>query len=77
MVSRLVSRHNNLSNKTGDPALAAMTCTVVVHFEWGARFPKRKFQDWLESLPEDAKIRFTGISNGKPYFEATWKEERA
>jgi hypothetical protein len=73
----MASRHHNLSNKNGDPALAAITCTVTVHFDPSqTAFPKRKFQDWLESLPEEAKIEFTGTRSGSFHFEATWKEER-
>jgi hypothetical protein len=73
----MASRHHNLSNKNADPARATVACTVTVTFDqYQGAFPKRKFQDWLEALPEDAKIKFTGTRAGKPYFEATWKEAR-
>jgi len=71
-----MSRHQNLSNPNAEPARAEIDITCTVHFDWQGPFPKRKLQEWLESLPEEAKIRFTGISSGKPYFEASWKESR-
>lgn len=72
------SRHSNLTNPASEPehAPVEVTCTVTFDMFSGAKFPKKKFERWLASLPDTAKIRFTGISSGKPYFEASWTEER-
>lgn len=71
------SRHSNLSNPASEPAKAPVTVTCTVHYDPGyAAFPKRKFQEWLESLPEEARITFQGTTSGKPHFTATWEETR-
>lgn len=71
------TRHHNLSNPDCEPARAAVKVECTVHFDqYRGPFPKRKFQDWLESLPEQAKVEFTGFLSGKPQFTASWMEER-
>lgn len=71
------SRHSNLTNPNSEPEHAPVTVACEVHFDpYQGAFPRTKLVRWLESLPEDAKIQFTGIRSGKPHFEATWKETR-
>lgn len=71
------SRHSNLSNPNSEPEHAPIEVNCTVHFDpYQGAFPRNKLIRWLESLPEDAKIKFTGISSGKPHFTATWKETR-
>lgn len=70
-------RDNNLSNKDSSPAHTVLHVSTTVHFDpYQGKFPKAKLIEWLNSLPDDAKITFTGLAQGKPHFEATWKEDR-
>lgn len=71
------SRHSNLSNPNGEPEHAPLEVSCMIHFDqYQGGFPRTKLIRWLESLPENAKIKFSHVSRGKPHFEATWKEER-
>ena len=73
----MASRHSNLSNPDCEPAKAPLAITCTVHFDpYHGAFPKRKLQEWLASLPEEAKVEFTGVQSGKPFFTASWKEDR-
>lgn len=73
----MANRHSNLTNPQGEPEHAPVVVTCEVHFDpHQAAFPRTKLIRWLESLPEDAKIEFTGFNSGKNYFRATWKENR-
>jgi hypothetical protein len=71
-----MSKHSNLSNKTSDPAKAPLDVVCVVHFDLYGAVPKGKLAEWLASLPEQARVKCEGLSQGKVFFEATWKEER-
>lgn len=74
----MMSRHQNLSSPTAEPARAEQTVSVTVHFDpLRSKFPRTKMIEWLQSLPEDAKIEFDGYRSGKAYFVATWKEARS
>lgn len=73
----MTSRHSNLTNPKSEPAKAPLEVACTVHFDpYQGAFPRTKLIEWLQSLPEDAKIEFTGIRSGKNYFTATWKETR-
>lgn len=72
-----MKKDRNLSNPKSEPAHAEVAVSCTVYFDpYQGAFPRTKFLEWLVSLPEDAKIQFTGVSSGKPHFEATWKESR-
>ena len=72
-----MKKDHNLSNPASEPEHAEMVCTVTVHFDqYQGAFPKAKLQRWLESLPEEAKVEFTGTRSGKPHFTASWRETR-
>jgi hypothetical protein len=72
----VVRKHNNLSNKTSEPEHAIVEMSVTVHFDMYGAVPKGKLQAWLESLPEEARITFEGMYQGKGTFTAKWKENR-
>lgn len=70
-------KDHNLSNRNSEPEHAEMTCSVMVHFDpYQGAFPKKKMIQWLQSLPDEAKVKFVGVASGKPHFEATWTEQR-
>ncbi len=73
----LPTRHNNLSNKDGDPRRATLDVTCTVKFDqYNGAFPKDAMITWLQSLPDQAKSEFVGTRSGKPHFTASWKEAR-
>ena len=69
-------RNTNLSNPNSDPEFAPLDVRCSVHFDLGGKVPKDKLQTWLGSLPDQAKVEFTGISDGRVRFVAEWREAR-
>jgi len=47
--------------------------TEFTHIE---SFKKTDLEVWLAKLPQDARVEFTGISNGKIVLTSSWKERR-
>lgn len=72
----MASRHHNLNNPDSDPAKVPLTVSCRVHFHGSETVPKAKLAEWLDTLPAEATVRFSGHRNGKIEFEATWTEAR-
>jgi hypothetical protein len=72
-----MKKDHNLSNPNSEPAHAELDVQCTVHLDlYRGKFPRTKMIEWLESIPEDANITFSGWAQGKPHFTAFWKESR-
>lgn len=70
----MVSRHNNLSNPASEPSKAERIVTSTVTSIWIERIPLPKLREWVNSLPDDARVTYDGIVSGKIKLKAEWKE---
>jgi hypothetical protein len=67
----------NLSNKNVDPTNYEVNCEVTVTSNQTIEnVPIHAMILWLQSLPENAKVRYAGVSSGKVILQATWTEMR-
>ncbi len=50
--------------------------SVLTEFSIIESFKKTELEAWLVKLPNDARVKFTGVSNGNIRLVSTWKERR-